>query len=102
MVEMNDDVISHIGEYLYHKEIFFASTVNKQWNQTLFYHKQKLCKSILKDVKILHYCNNLCPCILEKHYQNMISEFKLKRYFCSQLNDKEIPPEWLTKYLDDK
>ena len=101
MIDINDDVISYIGEYLSHKDIFFAATMDKQWYNALFFHKKVMLKEIQKETTMAHYCDNLCPCILEKFYQTMITEFKLKRHICSQLNDTETRPEWLRKYLDD-
>lgn len=99
MIKINDDVISHIGVYLPKKELFFAAIVNKQWHEALFFEKKTSLKSVINEVKRLHYCNNLCPCTLEKIYQNMIEDFKLKRHICSQLNEHEQPPEWIKKYF---
>ena len=99
MIEMNDDVISHIGEFLSHKDLFLSSTVNKQWRKSLFFHKKKQLTQIYKDVNIAHLCDNLCPCLVEKYYQNMIAEFKLKRYMCAHLNHTPIPV-WLAQYLE--
>jgi len=96
---MNDDVISHIGGFLSHKSLFLSSTVNKQWHRSMFFHKRENLKQICKDMNIAHLCDNLCPCLLEKYYQNMIAEFKLKRYMCAYLNQKPTPV-WLTQYLE--
>ena len=99
MIEMNDDVISHIGEFLSPKDLFLSSTVNKQWRKSLFFHKRERLKEIYKDVNIAHICDNLCPCLLERYYENMITEFKLKRYMCTHLNHRPTPA-WLAQYLD--
>jgi uncharacterized cysteine cluster protein YcgN (CxxCxxCC family) len=97
---INNDIISHIGGFLSQKELFFAAVVDRQWYEALFFQKKRTLKDTANDVKILHLCNNLCPCSLEKYYQNIISDFKLKRHICSHLNEHEDAPEWIKKYFE--
>ena len=98
---INDDIISHIGEFLSQKDLFFAAVVDHQWYEALFLKKKRSLEATANDVKILHLCNNLCPCALEKYYQTIISDFKLKRYICSQLNEHEDAPQWIQKYFTE-
>jgi len=98
MSKIVDDTITCIGEFLPHKDVFNASTINRQWRSALFYNRREIIQKVQKEVIIQHTCDNLCPCILEKYYQTMIEDFKLKRFFCNILNHKKSPP-WLSTYL---
>ena len=88
-----------LGDFSLIKICFLSSTVNKQWRKSLFFHKKEQLKLVYKEVSIAHICDNLCPCLLEKYYQNIIAEFKLKRYMCAHLNNTTAPV-WLAQYLE--
>ena len=94
-----EDILSSIGTFLSNKDIFIISSVNKEWNKSQFHNKKQIFKKAKKDIYICHICDNCCPCLLERYYQNLIEDFKLKKYMCSLLNGENIP-EWISLYLE--
>ena len=94
-----EDILSHMGTFLTNKDVFIASGVNREWRESQIPNKRTLLKKVKREIETAHVCDNCCPCLLEKYYQNIIDDFKLKRYLCSLLNHKKIPP-WLHTYID--
>jgi len=95
-----EDCLTYMGEFLTPREMFLVSVVNKEWRDSQIPNKMKLFKKLKNDVFMTHACNNCCPCVLEKFYQQIIDDFKLKRYMCSLIEDKEVP-SWLYKYISN-
>ena len=94
-----EDCLTHMGSFLTHREVFLAATVNKEWRDSQVSNKKLLLNKLKNNVFMTHACNNCCPCILERFYQQIIDDFKLKRYMCSLIENREVP-DWLHKYIN--
>jgi len=94
-----EDILSVMGTFLTNKEIFYASTVNKEWRRSQNFNKKIRLEKVKDDVWKAHLLDNLCPCILEKYYKSLINNFQLKRYMCSYLNKDGKAPSWLYEYI---
>jgi hypothetical protein len=94
-----EDILSVMGTFLTNKEIFYASTVNKEWRRSQNFNKKIRLEKVKDDVWKAHLLNNFCPCLLENYYKSLINNFRLKRYMCSHLNDDEKAPPWLSEYI---
>ena len=95
-----EDCLTHMGSFLTHREIFIVATGNKEWRDSQYPNKKILLNKLKNDVFMTHACSNSCPCIIESFYQQLIDNFRLKRYMCSLIENKEVP-DWLYKYVDE-
>ena len=93
-----EDCLAYMGSFLTHREMFLVATVNKEWRDSQYPNKRLLLNKLKNDVFMTHAANNCCPCILEKFYQQIIDDFRLKRYMCSLIEGKQVP-DWLYKYI---
>ena len=93
------DILSVVGNFLTKRDLFMAATVNHEWYNSQIQNKKNLFREIKKQIFMTHMCNNCCPCFLEKYYQSLIADFKLKRYICSTLNGEEVP-NWVQTYME--
>jgi hypothetical protein len=93
-----EDVIGHMGTFLTPKETFLAARVNKAWFSAMFENKRKIFKDLREKTRICHLCGNCCPCVMEFSYPFIFTDFKLKRYMCSWVDNNPVP-EWMHKYM---
>ena len=96
-----EDCLAYMGSFLTSREMFLAAVVNKEWRDSQFSNKMLLLNKFKKEVFMTHACNNCCPCVLEKFYQQIVDNFRLKRYMCSMIENKKVPG-WLHKYITDE
>ena len=93
-----EDCLTYMGSFLTSREMFLAAVVNKEWRDSQISNKMLLLNKLKNDIFMTHACSNSCPCIIENFYQQLIDDFRLKRYMCSLIEDKEVPG-WLYKYV---
>ena len=98
---MNKDLLSHLAKFLTYDDCFKFSTVSKEWNLGMQYQKSKAVKKAVKDMQLLHACQNICPCLLKALLnQNDFILFpnKLDHIAC-QYDNKKSAPQWFLELL---
>ena len=93
-----DDIIYKLGEFMTTKEMFCFSRVSPQWKTNLDFHKKRKCLQMYDEVKMVHFCSNMCPCSLESIFEQYMTDFFLKRNICRIIENKSVP-DWFMNII---
>jgi len=98
MYVLNENILTHMSNFLNNKDLFILSRTSCTWKHAFYHVKKDRILTMKHKIFTDHVCQNSCPCLLERYYQTMFSDFKLKRYLCNSINGNDIP-KWLEKYI---